>query len=95
MVFGYWLRRGEYWLSPQGGLRCWLKLNVSLCILVLIPTVLLVPLGTCLLTTLATWAELLAQIGWNLLQAVAYAIATVVLIVSAVFLFYCFFGSKR
>ena len=59
----------EYFLSPKGGLRQWIKINVSLLLLFGIPILFFVPLVTYLMSGLATMSELLLDMSGFLLDA--------------------------
>src|SRR5688572_310057 len=48
-VFRYSFQRCEYWISPKGWLREWLRFNIRLALLLTIPSVLVVPLVTYML----------------------------------------------
>ena len=65
----YQVLRMEHALSPGGGLRCWLKLNVLLALGLAIPAILLVPPVTAVLVAFSTWAGYLAAATLNLLLA--------------------------
>ena len=54
-VFRYHFTRAEYWLSPGGWLREWIRLNLRLAFLVAIPALLVAPLVTQALTQLNAW----------------------------------------
>ena len=73
-VIRYQVLRVEHALSPGGGLRCWLKLNVLLALGLAIPAVLLVPPVTAVLVAFSTWAGYLAAATLNLLLALVYII---------------------
>ena len=73
-VIRYQVMRAEHALSPGGGLRCWLKLNVLLALGLAIPALLLVPPITWILAGMATWSAYLAAVVLNLLLALVYAI---------------------
>ena len=70
----YQVLRLEHALSPGGGLRCWLKLNVLLALGLAIPAIVLVPPATAILAAFATWSAYLAAVALNLLLALVYAI---------------------
>jgi hypothetical protein len=59
--------RLEYWLSPNGLLREWLRWNLAAGLSLSIPAIIVVPVATYLLTQFATWTALLMQIVKNLL----------------------------
>lgn len=56
-------------ISPYGGLRAWLKLNLLVALVLAIPAALVVPVITYLLSGFSTWAQFLAAIANNLLNA--------------------------
>lgn len=70
----YQVLRLEHALSPGGGLRCWLKLNVLLALGLAIPAIVLVPPATSIIAAFATWSAYLAAVALNLLLALVYAI---------------------
>ena len=65
-VLRYHAQRTEYWLSPRGRLREWLRTCLRLALLLGIPTVLLTPVVTLILTTAVTWSGKIADIARNL-----------------------------
>ena len=73
-VIRYQVLRVEHALSPGGGLRCWLKLNVLLALGLAIPAILLVPPVTAVLVAFSTWAGYLAAATLSLLLALVYMI---------------------
>ena len=85
-VLRYSVLKFEYWLSPNGNLREWLRWNTSVAIILSIPTLLIVPVITWLLGQFATWSALLVQIASNLIVFPITGILTIALL-SAVFLF--------
>src|SRR5687767_2020170 len=66
-VLHYSMRRLEFWLSPGGTLREWLRFNVVVTAVLGIPALLIVPLITYLLEQFTTWTTLLTRIGSNLI----------------------------
>lgn len=66
-VLRYTILSLEWWLSPNGRLREWLKLNGKISSILLIPAVLLAPLITFLLWQGAIWIALLVQIAGGLI----------------------------
>lgn len=60
-VFRYAFCRLEYWLSPEGWLREWLRLNLRIGVLLAIPSLLVVPLVTFALGQLSAWSAMLAE----------------------------------
>ena len=65
-VLRWHARRAEYWISPGGHLRAWLRLNICLALWLGIPAVLLTPVVTLILTTAVGWSARLAEIARNL-----------------------------
>lgn len=60
-VMRYMFNRLEYWISPKGTLREFLKLNLRLALAFAIPAVLVAPLVTLALEQFQTWTVLLTQ----------------------------------
>ncbi len=82
-VFRYTLLSLEWWLSPNGTLREWCKLNGKIWSVLLIPSVLVVPLVTVLLWQIATWLAFLVTIAGRLIvftiaALVAFYVITIV-----------------
>ncbi|MDT7838436.1 hypothetical protein [Aquabacterium sp. OR-4] len=71
----------EQAISPNGGLRAWLKLNVLLAIVLAVPVTLVVPLITLLLGGFVTWTLLLTQIAENLLRTAVVIFGLVLVVV--------------
>lgn len=68
-------------ISPNGGLRAWAQLNLLAALVLAIPTLLVVPVITLLLSGFATWSEFLKLIFVNLLlTAVALFLLLLVLV---------------
>ena len=82
-VIRYSLLRAEYWLSPRGTLREWLRFNLKLALLLGIPALLLTPLITILLTSAVEWSAKLAEIARNLVAVPAW-VGTALLILSGI-----------
>ena len=68
-------------ISPHGGLRAWLKLNLLVALVLAIPAVLVVPVITYLLSGFSTWAQFLAAIANNLLNAAMSMVGMVLVVV--------------
>ena len=66
-VFRYSILSIEWWLSPNGTLREWCRLNGKIGSLLLIPAVLVVPLVTFVLWQIAIWMGFLVGIAGNLI----------------------------
>ena len=86
-VVRYSLLSWEFWLSPNGTLREWLKLNGKIGSVLLIPAVLVVPLVTFILWQIAKWMSWLVSISGNLIvfpfaalvaAAVIYAMVAII-----------------
>jgi len=71
----------EHAISPHGGLRAWLKLNVLVALVLVIPAMLVVPVITYLLSGFSSWSQFLAEIATNLLQATASMVGMILLVV--------------
>ncbi len=71
----------EYSISPNGGLRAWLRLNLLVGVVGVIPALTIVPVVTYLLHGFTTWSEYIRRISENLLWAVLFGFATLALIV--------------
>jgi hypothetical protein len=65
-VLRYSILRTEYWISPHGTLREWLRLNVAIAMVLGIPSLLIVPVVTYLFNEFVTWSDLLVKIATNL-----------------------------
>lgn len=70
-VLRYTVLSVEWWFSPNGTLREWLRLNGSASSMLLIPAVLIAPLITFLIWQLLAWAVVLVHILWNIVIAAA------------------------
>ena len=82
-VIRYTVLRTEYWLSPRGTLREWLKFNLKLALLLGIPALLLTPFISILLTSGVEWSGKLAEIAKNLAVVPAW-LGTALLILSGI-----------
>jgi len=60
-VISFTCRRAEYWLSPQGTLREWLKFNLRLAIGIAVPALLVAPLFTLALERFNLWIDLISK----------------------------------
>jgi hypothetical protein len=80
----FFVLHAEYWISPDGLLREWLRLMLKLTLLIASPTLLLLPLLTLLLWQLAVCSAYLVIIATNLILfplAALLAIAAVGIVV--------------
>jgi hypothetical protein len=66
-VIRYSLLSFEWWISKNGTLREWLKLNGKISSLLLIPAVLVMPLVTFILWQISLWLGWLVGIAGNLI----------------------------
>ena len=66
-VFRYSILSAEWWLSPNGTLREWFKLNGKVGSVLLIPAVLVIPLITFILWQVGTWIVILVGIAGHLI----------------------------
>jgi hypothetical protein len=85
-VLRYTSSRLEYWLSPQGELRAWFKLNLLLGLFLAVPVVLVAPVITLLLSTVATWSQYLLAAAVNTLLALLAFIGIAAILTGAFFL---------
>lgn len=67
MVLWYSALRVEYWISPSGSLREWIRFNITLALIIGIPALLVVPIVTVLLWQFTAWTDYLVQIAKNFL----------------------------
>ena len=51
----------EYWLSPDGGLREWLRFNLRIAAILAVPALLVVPLITVVLRQINAWVALVIE----------------------------------
>ncbi len=70
----------EYWLSPFGRLREWLRLNGRLSAILVTPALLVVPLVTWILWHVAQWMALLVGITGNLIVLPLVALLAVIVL---------------
>jgi hypothetical protein len=65
-TLSYTCRRFEYWISPQGTLREWLKFNLRLAFGLTVPSLLVAPLVTLALRQFNSWIDLITRTTSNL-----------------------------
>jgi hypothetical protein len=85
----------EYSISPKGGLRQWIKINISLLLLFGIPILIFVPLLTYLLSGFVTMSEFLANMTGSLLEAARnflYFLCTLIAIASIIFIVFALYA---
>lgn len=90
----YQTARLEYWLSPSGTLRAWLKVCLRFAVAMTVPAVIMLPLSIVLQETVAC-AIYLQVLAYNLLQAVVSIIITLFVIRIAFGLWHHFISSSR
>jgi hypothetical protein len=83
-VLRHSLLKAEHWLSPNGCLREWCRLNILVALLIGMPALFVVPILTYLLGQFATWMLFLAQAARNLIIFIGYMLAVVAMISAAV-----------
>jgi hypothetical protein len=67
-VIRYAVFTTEYWVSPRGGLREWLRLNLWFALVLAVPALLITPIASYMLAELAAGSGQLADIAKNLSQ---------------------------
>jgi hypothetical protein len=91
----YSLLRAEFFISPQGHLREWLRLNLFIALILGSTSVLIVPIVTFVLTEFTTWTSLLVKIVKNLLLIPSGILASIALFSAVVFILRLMFFSRR
>jgi hypothetical protein len=91
-VFRYSILSIEWWLSPQGTLREWLRLNGKISSVLLIPALLVVPLVTFILWQIAKWMGFLVGIAGNILVFPLLALLAIGVIAATAALLRTFLG---
>jgi hypothetical protein len=82
----------EWWLSPNGTLREWLKLNGKISSILLIPAVLVMPLITLIIWQVAIWMGWLVGIAGHLIMFPLVALAGIVVALVVVAILRFIFG---
>jgi hypothetical protein len=82
-VARYSALKAEHWLSPNGRLREWMRLNILAALFIGIPALIIVPIVTLLLGEFATWMMFMAQAARNLVIIVGYLLAAVAMVSAA------------
>jgi hypothetical protein len=67
-VLGYSIRRLEFWVSPNGRLREWCRINVAIGLILLVPGLTVLPAAVLVFGGLATFTGYMATIAANLLS---------------------------
>ena len=83
-VLRYSALKTEHWLSPNGRLREWMRLNILAAFLIGIPALIIVPILTFLLGQFATWMLFLAQAAKCFVIIVGYVLLGIATISAAV-----------
>ena len=84
-MFRYSILTAEFWLSPNGSLREWLRLNAKVALILGIPALLIVPPLTFLLSEFVTWSQLLVEIAKNLAIVPLLAVVGIAIFTCIVF----------
>ena len=68
----------EYWLSPNGCGREWLRHVLRVALFLAAPVLLLAPLISLFLVSLLKWSVLLASIAWKLIVLITLVVAGII-----------------
>ncbi len=68
-VLCYQCRKAEYWLSPGGWLREWIRLNLRVAVFLAVPAITVGPLMTFMLEGVSSWVVHCRTIQASLLQS--------------------------
>ena len=79
-VVRYTILSIEWWLSPNGKLREWLRLNGKVSSVLLIPAILVVPLVTFIVWQIEKWIGWLVSIASNLVLFPIIAVGVILLL---------------
>ena len=82
----------EWWLSPNGTLREWLKLNGKIISILVIPTVLVMPLVTLIIWQVAKWMNWLVGIAGHIILFPLVALAGIIVALVIVAILRIIFG---
>jgi hypothetical protein len=91
-VIRYSILSLEFWLSPLGRIREWVRLNGKLCALLLIPALLILPLITFIISQIANWLIMLVDMMGNLIVFPVLLIIAVGAISGTILLLRAIFG---
>ena len=86
-VIRYSLCRAEYWISPNGWLREWFRINLWAAVVLAIPAILVAPISSYLLTQVVSGTGQMAEVAQHLAQ-LPEALRSGVVIVAAVALIF-------
>jgi hypothetical protein len=82
----------EWWLSPNGTLREWLKLNGKVSAILVIPAVLVMPLVTLIIWQVAKWMNWLVGIAGHVILFPLVALAGIIVSLVVVAILRIIFG---
>ncbi|OAI56744.1 hypothetical protein AYO49_00515 [Verrucomicrobiaceae bacterium SCGC AG-212-N21] len=85
-VVRYSVFSAEFWLSPKGNLREWLRFNTKVASMLFVPALLVVPLITFTLGQFKTWIDLLVATTTGMVLFPLSALLVVGLISAVVYL---------
>ena len=94
-VIRYQVLRVEHALSPGGGLRAWVRINLLVGLALLAPALLVVPFATALLAGFAGWTTFIALAAANLLQALISLVCIALIIGTIVYLLGQWLAARR
>ena len=76
----------EFWLSPLGNLREWIRFNGKISAVLLIPALLVLPLITFIIAEVAHWLVMLVEMSGNLILLPLVALVAIAAITASVLL---------
>ena len=82
----------EFWLSPLGRLREWIRLNGKACAILTVPTLLILPLVTVIINQVAHVMETLVDISGHLIILPIVALIALASITGVTLLLRAIFG---
>jgi len=91
-IIRYSILSAEFWLSPQGTLREWFKLNGKISAVLIIPAVVVMPLVSLILWQVAKWLGWLVGIAGHLIMFPLVALAGIVVSLIVVAILRAFIG---
>ncbi len=91
-VMRYSILSLEFWLSPLGRLREWIRLNGKVSAVLLIPALLILPLITWILAQVAHWLTMLVEISGNLIVFPIVALVAIAAVTGPILLLRAIFG---
>jgi len=91
-IVRYSILSAEFWLSPQGTLREWFKLNGKISAVLIIPAVVVMPLVSLILWQVAKWLGWLVGIAGHLIMFPLVALAGIVVSLIVVAILRAFIG---